>query len=349
MKSTTLLARAFACVAALASLNILAAASQAQQQLLVADRLSNSVYRYNASGQLLGTVLSDNVNLLGPSGIAVSPDQTKLFVTSSGNNRVVQYDYSVTTGAATNPVVFAAGAVNGIAFPSSVKFSQDGTKLYVSNLGGTGIKQYFLDGSSAGPTINGVIGGGAYFQFTGMDFAPSGELIVGAFQDFTGNPDPNAIGTSGAVAKTTGGVAALADFIPPSPSLLGASGILVNGNDLYVSSMFAGLVQRYNATTGVVDPSFGISQLAFPQALIPNQGGSGFLTGILGYQNGTGYIAEYGFNGLPVGDGVFASPGGGGFTEATALAWVAIPEPATCGMLTSALVALGFTMRRRRA
>lgn len=338
MKYSILLARAFACVAALASLNILAAPSQAQQ-LLVADRLSNSVYRYSASGAFLGTVLTDNVNLLGPSGITLSPDSTKLFVTSSGNNQVVQYDYSVATGLATNGSVFA-DETDGLSFPSSVKFSQDGSKVYVSNLGGTGVAQFNPDGSSAGSPITGLIGGGAYFQFSGLEYAPNGELLVGAFQNF---PDGNA----GAVAKSNLPISSLSDFVPGSTSLNGASGLLVNSNDLYVTGLFAGTISRYNATTGALDPTFGVTGLAFPQGLVASPDGNGFLVGNLGVSNGSGNISQYAFDGTLI--GTFASPGGGGFTEPTAFATVAIPEPATLGMLTVAVAALGLTVRRRMA
>lgn len=339
MKSSILLARALTCVAALASLNILAAPSQAQQQLLVADRLSNSVYRYSASGTLLGTVLTDNVNLLGPSGIAISPDQTKIFVTSTGNNQVVQYDYSVATGLATNGSVFANGS-DGIAFPSAVKYSQDGSKVYVSNLGSTGVAQFNPDGSSAGAAINGAIGGGAFFQYSGLAFAPGGELLVGAYKDFPA-------GTSGAVAKSNLPITGLSDFVAGSTSLNGVSSLMVNGNDLYVSAMDAGSITRYNATTGALDGAFGITGLPSPQGMIASPDGNGFLAGILGAANGAGYISRYAYDGTLL--GTFASPGGGGFVEATAFAAVAIPEPATLGMLTVAVAALGLTVRRRTA
>ena len=307
-------------------------------QLLVADRLSNAVYRYSGNGTLLGTVLTDNVNLNQPSGITLSPDSTKLYVASSANSQVVQYDYSVATGTATNPTIFA-NAAEGLAFPSSILFSQDGGKVYVSNLGGTGVAQFNTDGTVAGPPVNGAVGSGAFFQFSGLAFAPTGELLVGAFQDFPA-------GTNGTVAKSNAAITSLGDFLTPSPSLLGASGLLVDGNDLYVSGMFAGTIQRFNATTGAVDPSFGLSGLAFPQTLLDNPNGSGFLAGILGFVNGSGSISKFGYDGSSL--GVFANAGGGGFTEATAFVSV-VPEPATIGMLTCAAAALGFTMRRRRA
>jgi DNA-binding beta-propeller fold protein YncE len=325
-------------LAAAALLTSIRPATAHADQLLVADRLSNAVYRYSGNGTLLGTVLTDNVNLNQPSGMALSPDSTKLYVASSANNQVVQYDYSLATGTATNPTIFG-DAAEGLAFPSSILFSQDGSKVYVSNLGGTGVAQFNTDGTVAGPPVSGLVGGGAYFQFSGMAFAPTGELLVGAFQDFPG-------GTTGAVAKSNAAISAIADFVAPSTSINGASGLLVDGDDLYVSGLFAGTVQRYDATTGALDPSFGLSGLAFPQGLLANPNGPGFLAGILGFANGSGNISKYGYDGSFL--GVFASAGGGGFTEATSFVSV-IPEPTTIGMLTCAAAALGFTVRRRSA
>ena len=59
--------------------------------------------------------------------------------------------------------------------------------------------------------------------------------------------------------------------------------------------------------------------------------------------SGGGNISKYGYDGSFL--GIFASPGGGGFTEPTAFVSV-VPEPATIGMLTCAAAALGFTVRR---
>jgi DNA-binding beta-propeller fold protein YncE len=323
----------------LAALTLLfVGASASSAALLVADRLSNSVYRYSNSGALLGTVLTDNVNLIQPSGVALSPDQTRLYVSSIGNNRVMQYDYNVGTGAASNPVVFA-DAADGLMFPNSIVFSPSGNTVYVSNLGGSGVARFNLDGSSAGAPLNGLIGGGAFFQFSGMAFAPSGELIVGAFQDFPA-------GTSGAVAKSNAAITSLSDFIAPSTALNGASGLLVQGFNLYVSAGFAGNIRRYNVSTGELDAGFGLSGLEFPQGMVNAPDGNGFLVGILGFVDGSGKISRYDFNGTLL--GTFAINGSGGFTEATAFA-VVIPEPATGGMLGVALVALVSLARRRIA
>jgi DNA-binding beta-propeller fold protein YncE len=308
-------------------------------ELLVSDRTRNSVYRYNENGTFLGTLLTDNVNLNQPSGIQLSPDNKKLYVASSQNNRVVRYDYNYAAGTATNPTVFAT---TGLMFPNSILFSKDGNKIYVSNLGGSGVAQFNLDGTSAGAPINGAIAGGSIFQYSGLAHAPTGELLVGGFQDF-----PAA--AAGAIAKSNAAISSISDFVAPSPTLNGAGNLLVIGNDLYATAGFAGRVNKYNATTGAVDASFNApTNLAFPASMIRAPDGNGILVGILGFTDGSGNISRFGFDGTPLGiiASAQANPASG-FGEATGIIYVNVPEPATVGLLGIAVLAGGVVAGRR--
>jgi DNA-binding beta-propeller fold protein YncE len=307
-------------------------------EFLISDRLSNSVYRYSESGTLLGTLLTDNVNLNQPSGLQISPDNKKLYVTSSQNSRVVRYDYDFAAGAATNPTVFAS---TGLMFPNYILFSKDGNKIYVSNLGGSGVAQFNTDGTSAGAAINGAIAGGSIFQYSGLAHAPTGELLVGGFQDFPA-------GTAGAIAKSNAAISSIADFIAPSSTLNGVGNLLVIGNDLYATAGFAGRVNKYNATTGAVDAAFNApTNLEFPASLVRAPDGNGILVGILGFQDGTGNISRFGFDGTPLGIFAQATPGTG-FTEATGIIYVNVPEPATVGLMGIAVLMSGFFTCRHR-
>jgi sugar lactone lactonase YvrE len=259
-------------------------------------------------------VVTDNVNINQATGLALSPDLTNLYVSSYQRGQVIRYDYDHASGTANNPQVFATG----LASPNAIVTSPDGGTIYVSNLGGIGVSRFYVDGSSAGPPL----------QFpppsmpsdppplSGLAFAPNGDLLVGVFQDSSG--------ANGAVGRWNGTASTLEFLVDPISNLQGASGLLVHEDHLYVSGMFAGNIKRFDLADGEPDPTFSISGLGFPNGLIEAPNGDGFLAGILGFAAGGGRIAHYDFNGNLVGDGVFASPGGGGFTEATAI--IAVPE-----------------------
>lgn len=312
-------------VLACAALTALAAASSAKD-VLVADRLSNNVYRFSATGALLGTVLppvgeDDPLQLNQPVGLALSPDLKHLFVSSFQNGRVLRYNYNYATGTASAGMIFADSA-DGLLSPNAIQFSPDGDTIYVSNLGGTGVARFNVDGSSAGPPIffGAPPASTSQFQFSGLTFTPSGQLLVGAFQDFPA-------GNSGAVGRYTEPAATMDVLLPSATSLNGASGLLVHEGSLYVTGMFAGNIQRFDLATGARDTSFLISDLPNPQALRLSPDGQGFLAGVLGLNDGEGRIAHYDFTGALLGDGVFATndSSGGGFTEATE--FIIVPDP----------------------
>jgi hypothetical protein len=281
--------------------------------LLVVDRLSNSVYRYSAAGALLGTVVDNSADLNQPTGIGMSPDFRKLYVSSSQNNRVMKYDYDPATGAATNPTIFA-DAAGGLAFPNDIQFSPDGSKVYVANLSG-GVSQFFADGSSAGPKL--LLPTSVEEVATptsSMNFTSAGELLAGAFQD--------ASGAGGGVAISNTSVSAFPGYlVEPLPVINGATGLMIHDGHLYVSGLFSSNIRRFALANGQIDPSWGITGVAFPQDLTVAPDGNGFLAGILGFINGSGSISRYAFDGTFL--STFAATSEDGFTEATA--FVVVP------------------------
>jgi hypothetical protein len=274
--------------------------------LLVVDRLSNSVYRYSASGALLGTVVDHSADLNQPTGIGMSPDSKELFVSSSQNNRVMEYDYDAATGVASNPTIFA-DSTGGLAFPNDIEFSPDGSKIYVANLGGGGVARFNADGSSAGPPL--ALPSGAGAEASSMTFASANELLVGAFTD-------------GGVAISNSDVSAFPGYlVEPSPAITGATGLMIHDGYLYVSGLFTTSIRRFALSNGQIDATWGITGVGFPQDLEEAPDGHGFLAGILGFANGTGSISRYSFDGTLLGP--FAAPSQNGFTEATA--FVVVP------------------------
>jgi hypothetical protein len=285
------------------------------RDLLVADRLTNSVYRYSDTGMLLGTVVGSadglNANLNQPAGIGISTDSKELLVSSSQNSIVMKYDYDAATGKASNPTVFA-DASDGLAFPNDIKFSPGGNKVYVANLGGGGIARFNVDGSSAGSEL--PMPDGAATPATSMVFTSTRQLLAGEFEDSTGAA--GAIATSDRSVSTFSLFAAAAD-------INGATGLMVHGGYLYVSGLFGSNIRRFKLSDGSIDASWGISGVSFPQDLVETPDGNGFLAGVLGQFGGGGSISRYSFDGTFV--GTFAMPGSGGFSEATAFAFVPTP------------------------
>jgi prepilin-type N-terminal cleavage/methylation domain-containing protein/prepilin-type processing-associated H-X9-DG protein len=281
--------------------------------LLVVDRLSNSVYRYSSTGALLGTVIDNSADLNQPTGIGMSPDSEELYVSSSQNNRVMKYDYDAATGVVSNAMIFA-DASDGLAFPNDIQFSPDGSKVYVANLSG-GVSRFNVDGSSAGsklmlPTPNDDV----QTQTSSMNFTPAGELLAGAFQD--------AGGAGGGIAISNSSVSAFPEYlVDPSPAINGATGLMIHDGYVYVSALFSFSIRRFALSNGQMDPSWGITGVGFPQDLAVAPDENGFLAGILGFTNGSGSISRYAFNGTFL--GTFASPSENGFTEATA--FVVVP------------------------
>ncbi|HEX3600347.1 MAG TPA: SMP-30/gluconolactonase/LRE family protein [Lacipirellulaceae bacterium] len=269
--------------------------------LLVVDRLSNSVYRYSAAGALLGTVVDHSADLNQPTGIGMSPDFKELFVSSSQNNLVMKYDYNAATGAATNPTIFA-DANDGLAFPNDIQFSPDGSKVYVANLGGGNVARFNVDGSSAGSPL--ALPSGAGAEASSMAFASASELLVGSFAD-------------GGVAISNSEVSAFPGYlVAPSPAITGATGLMIHDNDLYVSGLFTSSIRRFALSNGQIDSSWGITGVGFPQDLAEAPDGNGFLAGILGFAAGGGGISRYSFDGTLL--STFAMTSQNGFTEATA-------------------------------
>ena len=287
--------------------------------LLIVDRLSNSVYRYSAAGAVLGTVVDHSTDLNQPTGIGISPDFTELYVSSSQNNLVMKYDYNRATGVATNPTIFA-DATAGLDFPNDIQFSPDGSKIYVANLGG-GVSQFFANGSSAGsklmlPTSS----EGADTPTSSMNFTPTGQLLAGAFQDANGG--------GGGIAISNPGVSAFSGYLaPPTPEINGATGLMIHDGFIYVSGLLRTNIRRFALSNGLKDASWGISGVAFPQDLVEAPDGDGFLAGILGFSGGDGKISRYAFDGTFLGN--FAEPSANGFTEATA--FVIVPTGSLVG------------------
>jgi len=320
-------------------------------EYLIGDRLSSRVLRYSESGDFLGELINDPVNLplvggqLGIAGITVSPDHTKLYVTSQGISSVVEYNYNGATATFSKLISGISAAPSTIAAPAAVLFSPDASKMYVSNFGfladGSTVAQLNADGTSAGPDLTGGPANGR----SGLAWSPSGDLLVSSY----------GFSPAGGVLRYDSGAGSFVDLIAPVVELRGAANLLVQGDDLYVLAGFGGRLGRFDANTGALDATFGtngyVGGLTFPGSIGAATDGQSLLAGILGATNGSGRIDRYDLDGNPL--GLFASNSNAdpalGFREPTAIAYVAstiVPEPGSIALGLCGMVLASFYVGR---
>ncbi len=350
--------------------------ANAEGQYLVGDRTLGRVLRYSESGTFLGTLLSDpslgvgtGTNDGGITGMTLSPDQTKLYISDRLSNRIAVYSYDGGSASHLYDITAVTAYPSTLYVPAGTLFSQDSSKLYIGNLGpfdgfglpaGNTVGQVSpTTGASAGPDLT----GGPATGRTGLAFAPNGDLLVGTFA----YPFSN-----GGVLRYDSGLGQFVDLITPRPELNGVGNLLVVGNDLYVAAGYGGRVGKFDATTGVLDTSFGTNgylgpgpDFAFPASLALGPDGNSILIGVLGSTTGDSRIDQYSFIGALMGGGPWASdttatnfpdgtdnpPGTNilGFTEPTAIVHSTfIPEPSCVVLGMIGLAVLGGFRRRDR-
>jgi hypothetical protein len=324
--------------------------------VLIADRPENRILKYSDAGAFLGVVVTDAANLggvgnaSGPNALALSPDRTKLYV-SSLNNSVVRYEFNGTL--ASNPQKYVSNGASTINDPGGVLVAPTGTTVYSSNRGfgfADSVARLDANGVSQGADL----AGGGFTGRTGLAFNPGGQLLAGTFgTDFMGG------GPGGGVVRYDTGANSFVPLIDSSPSLAGVSSLLVNGNDLYLTAAvgadFQGRIGKFNVNTGAPDAAFGAGglvtpPLSFPSGLTRTADGAGFLVSMLTFTTtGAGRVDRYGFDGTN--QGIWANNSTAnpalGFVEATALLQV-VPEPTT--LVGTGVAALGLfaAVRRRR-
>jgi DNA-binding beta-propeller fold protein YncE len=347
----------FVCLSSWISLFSIAEAGQ----YLVADRLLGRVLRYSSGGSYLGTLINDPTLGVGPtaggiSGITLSPNQSRLYVSDRSSNRIAVFSYNGSSASKLFDITAVSAAPSTLFVPATVLFSQDATKIYAANLGpftplpaGNTVAQLTPNGASAGPDLT----GGPMVGRSGLAFNPAGDLLVSSFSLFG----------DGGVLRFNSGTNQFVPLVTDRPELRGAGNLLVVGNDLYVAAGGGGRVGKFNATTGAIVSSFGTSgyipNLAFPASLALGPNGNSLLVGVLGATNGDSRVDEYDFNGnllrvwasdthlanFPGGDGQPPVASAFGFSEPTGIVFSTIPEPSSVVLVMSVMAILGIAGR----
>jgi len=267
--------------------------------LLVSSRGSNSILRFDeTNGTFIDTLVSGGID--SPVGMAIGPDGL-LYVVGSGEVSGVFSVNKYRVGSGEFVGQFALGSP--LADPAGIQFDAAGN-VYVSNFGKFYLNQFEntvirydssgnLAGSAGNPagvfaTNPGLVGAPA------MAFAPNGDLFVSSF------------GTSQIMRFDSSGQLVGSLF---SADIAGTSGLLLDGDNLYVSSLLNDRILRFDlnnpatAQTIISDSALLGGNLAFPSDLLIDADGNFLVTSL-----GTNQVLKY----APDGDflGVFASGNG---------------------------------------
>jgi sugar lactone lactonase YvrE len=141
-------------------------------RLLVGSSATNSILNYDLpTGAISETfIVSQNLGLSGPRGLAFGPDGN-LYVSSRDTNSVVRYNGM--TGEFID--TFVAPGSGGLTGPTSLIFGADGN-LYVSNGNGNNILRF---NGATGEFIDALVTvGGELLEPRGLLFGPDGSLYV---------------------------------------------------------------------------------------------------------------------------------------------------------------------------
>jgi hypothetical protein len=130
----------------------------------------------------------------GPRDFEFSSDGTKLFFCDGSNKRIHQYTMTTAWDVSTashNGYYDVTGQISGGAFPISVQFKSDGTKMYVSTYNASPERIYEYDLSSAWLVTSGVSYnskfGNVTVQAWGMEFNSAGTILICSSDSASGN------------------------------------------------------------------------------------------------------------------------------------------------------------------
>jgi hypothetical protein len=289
------------------------------QVVLVASVFDGAVQKYDINGTPLGPLVAPGgASII--SGMALSPDNSTLFVSSQGTDQILKFN--ATTGVPAGAINLPAGSQ-----PAGLKFGPDGN-LYASLFGPGVVNKYDpVTGTPAGTVMTGLA-------------SPSGLA-------FRGNTVYAAnLGAGNVQQANFDGTGQTAIVAPGSGGLQSPIGQSIGpGDSLYVSDLFGSAIRKYDPTGVAGSNSLGDFN-AGPQ--LANQ----FPSDII-FFGGFAWVANLGpTQGAPLGTvmrfnettGAFVDTFATGLFSASTL--VIVPEPSSIVLAGGAIAAWRLARRR---
>lgn len=240
--------------------------------LVVTDRTSNSILRFQTAGEYKDGFVQDPIYI--PEAVVFGPDQN-LYITSYSTGSVERYN-----GVTGNYIGRFAGSNSPLRNPEGLAFGPDGN-VYVVDRTQSAVLRF--DGET-GSYIDQFVRPGAagYNNASGITFGPDGNLYVTSGTQSQGQTGAAA---NPQILRFDGSTGTLKDvFVATRSGGLEAPFTLIFGPDgnLYVSSVTTNSVLRYNGKSG-----------AFIDAFVPpNRGGLTRPTGMTFGPDGNFYVAS---------------------------------------------------------
>jgi DNA-binding beta-propeller fold protein YncE len=246
--------------------------------ILVTNAGGSNVTAYELSnGNELGSPFPITEDLSIPTGLAINPSQTRLYVSDEMNNTINTYDLS--TGQKLTTLL------SGLPHPRGITLNAAGTILYVANFNGPAAAYNAMTGASI-QTYSADMS-----SYTDVALSPDGNTLY--VSNFAGSKVVVYNATTG---STLG-------FSPITTGLGEATAVAVSldGSILYVCSQSTSAILTYNALTGAIidnpflDSADGLDQ---PYSIQLSDDGT---TLYVGNFDGNAIIAFNSTTGAPIG------------------------------------------------
>ncbi len=267
------------CVVVIIALVLGLSGSAWADSLYVSSFNNNAVYKIDAStGNLQQTISATNM-LVSPSGLALSPDGSRLYVSGTNSSNADVYVFNTTSGALVDQYLSSLTGGRGLALssdgstlyqsgvgsdtielyntatgvgsfgtnlvsnPQGLALSSDGNTLFVANTGANNVREFAVHAGGTNATLSAP---GSFYSPSDVVLSPNGlTLYVSTFGDGGAGTDHQILRYD----ASTGNYIGSWTVTGPAGDLYGMA-ITPDGSMLYVADTFNSLLYTVNTATG---------------------------------------------------------------------------------------------------